>query len=228
MAAVRSDYDKVIVNKPWGYEYLMYATDDIGIWCLNIDQGQRTSLHCHPLKKTGLVLLSGTAEVSFLNDATPLTAPGRLMLRAGLFHSTKATSPEGAIVIEVETPRHKTNLVRLEDAYGREASGYEGKDKQIPKTGDCLYLDAPELGKTHTYTLRESTLSVEKTDDVAAYAETLTDEIILVLEGGLFSDDGQPVLAAGDVVEPATLQRLVKSFCAPEGMAVLKVRKTKE
>jgi hypothetical protein len=226
MPAIQSDYARVIVNKPWGYEYLMYATDAIGVWCLNIDHGQRTSLHCHPLKKTGLVLLSGAAEVSFLNDATRLVAPARLMLRAGLFHSTKATSPEGAIVLEVETPRHKRNLVRLEDAYGREAAGYEGVDKQAPKTEDCLCLAPPEPGVRRAYALRDCTLEVEQVGDVRAFAATLADEIVLVLDGGLFSEDGQPVLAAGDVVSPATVRRLVGHFHAPEGMAVLTIRAT--
>ncbi len=224
-AQVACNYEKVIVNKPWGFEYLMYGDDNIGIWCLNIMQGERTSLHCHPLKKTGLIVLSGEAEVSFLNDSTRLIAPARLMLRAGLFHSTRALSPDGAVVIEVETPRFKTNLVRLEDAYGREDAGYEGADKQIPKTQECLYLASPELHKPAAYRLKECALTVEKTDDIETFAANLDDEIILVLEGGLFSDDGQPVLAAGDVVSPATVQRLVKAFSAPNGISVLRIRK---
>ena len=57
------DYTEVMVTKPWGYEYLMYQNEDIAIWSLHIDYGKQTSLHCHPRKKTGLILLSGEAEV---------------------------------------------------------------------------------------------------------------------------------------------------------------------
>ena len=64
------DYQKVLVKKPWGYEYLMYQNGTVGVWYLHIKEGARTSLHCHPHKKTGLILLSGEAVVSFLNDST--------------------------------------------------------------------------------------------------------------------------------------------------------------
>lgn len=43
------------VKKPWGEEYLLYQNDDVAIWHLYIDPKQKTSLHSHPNKKTGLV-----------------------------------------------------------------------------------------------------------------------------------------------------------------------------
>lgn len=220
-----SDYDQVIVNKPWGYEYLMYGDDAIGIWCLHIDSGERTSLHCHPLKKTGLIVLSGEVEISFLNGSTRLAAPDRIMLRAGLFHSTRALSSEGAVIIEVETPRHKTNLVRLEDEYGRQQTAYEGKDAQVERTDECIRIELPEPGERRSYTFRDCVLNMEQADDVVALAERLTDEIILVMRGGLYSSDNLPVLAEGDVVSPATLKRLAAAFAAPDGITVLTVRK---
>ena len=221
--AQATDFEQVIVNKPWGYEYLMYGDDAIGVWCLHINSGERTSLHCHPLKKTGLILLSGEAEVSFLNDSVRLSAPDKLMLRAGLFHSTRALSPEGAILIEVETPRHKTNLVRLEDKYGRRQAPYEGAEARRKRTESCIRLAQPEEDKSHTYQIRDCTLRVEQTDDIEALAERMTDEIMLVMRGGLYSNDGQPVLAEGDVITPRTLKRLASAFSAPRGIAVLTV-----
>jgi hypothetical protein len=59
-------YDKTIVKKPWGYEYLAYENDKVGLWFLYIAKDQQTSMHCHPNKTTGLVLLDGEVEVSFL------------------------------------------------------------------------------------------------------------------------------------------------------------------
>jgi len=222
-----TDFEQVIVNKPWGYEYLMFGDDAIGVWCLHINPGERTSLHCHPLKKTGLILLSGEAEISFLNDSVRLRAPDKIMLRAGLFHSTCALSPDGAIVIEVETPRHKTNLVRLEDKYGRRQAPYEGAEAKRKRTEDCIRLTLPENGEVNTYRVRDCTLRVEQTDDVESLAERATDEIILVMRGGLYSGDGQPVLAEGDVITPPTLKRLASAFSAPKGIAVLTVAKTR-
>ena len=63
------DYRKVVVNKPWGYEYLLYENGTVGVWFLRLNPGQKTSMHCHPHKKTGLILLEGEALLSFLNDS---------------------------------------------------------------------------------------------------------------------------------------------------------------
>ena len=57
------------VRKPWGFEYPLIETDEVGLWFLNLDPGASTSLHCHPKKKTGLVVLSGEVEVDFLNSS---------------------------------------------------------------------------------------------------------------------------------------------------------------
>ena len=142
------DYRNVIVKKPWGYEYLMFENDTVSLWCLHIRCGQRTSLHCHPLKKTAIVLLSGEAEVSFLNDSRRLQPPGKLMIREGLFHSTRAISPEGIVVIETETPTAKENLVRLDDEYGRQEKPYEGREAILPLDETCVRLEAPEAGSS--------------------------------------------------------------------------------
>ena len=62
-------YDTNIVKKPWGYEYLVYENDKVGLWFLYIAEDQQTSMHCHPNKTTGLILLDGNVEVSFLGDS---------------------------------------------------------------------------------------------------------------------------------------------------------------
>ena len=33
---MRSNYENVIVNKPWGYEYLAYQNDEVALWLLYI------------------------------------------------------------------------------------------------------------------------------------------------------------------------------------------------
>ncbi len=219
------DYREVVVNKPWGYEYLMYQNDQIGIWYLHIDHGRRTSLHCHPYKKTGLILLSGEAVVTFLNDSVGLKAPKKLMIRSGLFHSTAAVSPEGIVVIEVETPRDKGDLVRFEDEYGREEMPYEGPDKQVPISDKCIQFDRPEDGRQLTYKTDGCVLTLQRTNDIRSLGRQLDNEIILVLEGGLYSRTGEPVLAAGDVISPDTLNRLTEKFSSGEGISLLTIRK---
>lgn len=219
------DYQRVIVKKPWGYEYLMYQNDAIGIWYLHIKHGDRTSLHCHPHKKTGLVLLSGEAVVSFLNNSVRLKALSKLMIRAGLFHSTAAVSPEGIAVIEIETPCLKGDVVRFEDKYGRKEKPYEGLDAMIPVTEDCIRLNDPERGKQFKYTMHGCVLSVEKTKDISGLRQRPLGEIIVVLEGGLVSRAGEPVLSPGDVVSTSTLDRLTETFSAPYGVSLLTIQK---
>jgi hypothetical protein len=53
------DFKNVVVNKPWGYEYLVYQNDSVAVWYLYLREGAATSLHCHPKKKTGIILLKG-------------------------------------------------------------------------------------------------------------------------------------------------------------------------
>ncbi len=134
-------YEKTVVSKPWGYEYLAYQNEKVALWFLYIGHDQQTSMHCHPNKTTGLILLDGEAEISFLGDSFNLKPVSKTMIRKGLFHSTKATSENGACVFEIETPVDKHDLVRLEDKYGREGNPYEDSTHETPKQDDCLWIE---------------------------------------------------------------------------------------
>ncbi|MDR1139735.1 MAG: hypothetical protein LBK93_03870 [Rickettsiales bacterium] len=220
-----TDYKNSIVTKPWGYEYLMYQSDKIGIWFLYIAEGCQTSLHCHPLKKTGYILLSGEAKVSFLEDSLNLKALSKLMIREGLFHSTKAISSGGVQIIEVENPPNKTNLVRLEDAYGRKAQPYEGYDSVIPLTTDCIIFRPPQLDNSAVYSISDVKLVVEHLKKLDPIKERSSEEILLILDGGLVSKDGDPILGPGDVITVSTFVRLIDTFAAPLGMSFISVYK---
>lgn len=220
-----TDYRDVIVTKPWGYEYLMYENGIVGVWYLYIRRGAHTSLHCHPRKKTGLILLSGEAVVSFLNDSKVFKPLSKLMIKEGVFHSTEAISPEGVVVIETETPCDKDNLVRLDDDYGREERPYEGSEAIIPRTDDCIQLDQPEEACRFKYSVGGCELSVEKFKDISGLKQRPPGEIVVVLEGGLVSRTGEPVVRPGDVVTSDTLDRLAGRFFSPQGASLLAIRK---
>ena len=159
-------YDKTIVKKPWGYEYLVYENDKVGLWFLHITKDQQTSMHCHPNKTTGLILLDGEAEVSFLSDSYKLKPVSKTMIRKGLFHSTKATSEHGAFVFEIETPVDKHDLVRLEDKYGREGKPYEDNTFETPKQEDCFWIDNLSVNTSKEYNFANCDIRVEKIDNV--------------------------------------------------------------
>jgi len=211
------DYSRVIVQKPWGYEYLMYENSSVAIWYLRIHEGRKTSLHSHPSKKTGLILLSGEAVLSFLHDSVSLKGLSKMMIRQGLFHSTSAVSREGVSIIEIESPRDKTDLVRLEDEYGREGEPYEGHDAMLPMTDEHVVLSDPPQGGRNRYSLSDCMLSVETFEGASSLTGRGEDELIVILEGSLNTDSGDPVTSPGDVIGKKTLDRLTKSFnkCSP-------------
>lgn len=218
-----SEYDGIVVNKPWGYEYLMYESDKIGLWYLHIKQGKQTSLHCHPGKKTGYILLTGEAQVSFLNDSTHLKAVSKLMLREGLFHSTKALSEDGIHVIEVESPPDKTDLVRLDDVYGRKEQPYEGEEAIVPMTEGCISFAPPAVGVPLSYMVHGTKLTIETLDDVSLLKTRPPEDIILVMDGGLISKTNDPIVSPGDVVTISTFNRLAETFTAPTGVTLMTV-----
>jgi len=119
-------YRNKVVIKPWGYEFLVFENRYTAVWMLFISNGNSTSMHCHPNKKTSLIILSGTALSNTLISRKYLKGGDALIIDKGVFHSTKVLSHEGMFLLEIESPPLKTDLARLEDRYGRQTSGYEG------------------------------------------------------------------------------------------------------
>ena len=57
-------YSDKVVYKPWGNEHVVYSDSNrIAITFLKINHRHKTSLHCHPNKKTGFIILSGKALI---------------------------------------------------------------------------------------------------------------------------------------------------------------------
>jgi quercetin dioxygenase-like cupin family protein len=209
------NHRQVIVNKPWGYEYLMYENDQVAMWLLHIANGQQTSMHCHPIKTTGLVLLKGEAELSFLADKKLICASEKQMIRRGLFHSTKAVSDGGIFMLEIETPNDKNDLVRLSDEYGRADSGYETSDHEMTKTNECVWLEDPELNELHEYNVNGAKLTVERSNDIELLNKKNDNDIIVFLRGGLGKHiDGRKHLATmpGDVGRVGIVKKVAREM----------------
>jgi len=144
-------YHNAIVKKPWGYEYLAFENEYVAIWVLQIIRKRKTSMHCHPRKKTGLILLSGTATFRHQNGSIELQALDGVVIDKGTFHMTEATSSlpmvpvseNGIWILEIESPPLKTDLVRIGDEYGRAGASYEGVNKMVFNPSHCLTLAEP-------------------------------------------------------------------------------------
>ena len=141
-----STFQGYVVNKPWGYEYLMFQSRDIAIWILYIKKGFSTSLHCHPKKKTSLLLMVGEAICSTLNEQFSLKEKEGLIFDKGVFHITESMSPNGIFVMEIETPVDKADLFRLKDNYSRELKSYTDKRNVTNKTYNYHYLYVENQG----------------------------------------------------------------------------------
>ena len=122
MKKIDKFYDNQVVSKPWGYEYVVYRdSNNLCVTLLSINYKKKTSLHCHPEKKSGFVLLSGKAlfQLGLWKKRSEIhSSPSKRMIARGLFHSIQALSKNGLLALEFETPVNKNDLVRFKDAYG--------------------------------------------------------------------------------------------------------------
>ncbi|HET7046250.1 MAG TPA: hypothetical protein VFI37_15495 [Gaiellaceae bacterium] len=113
------------VDKPWGYELIWALTD---VYCgklLHVAAGHSLSLQFHRIKDEAWLIQSGRAKLE-------LGAVGDAVLKAEVvgaghaFHYApgtvhRITALEDTDILEVSTP-HLDDVVRLEDAYGREGT----------------------------------------------------------------------------------------------------------
>jgi D-glycero-beta-D-manno-heptose 1-phosphate adenylyltransferase len=125
------DYKSVVCIKPWGYEFLVYESKKIGAWFLKIVKNQGTSLHTHFKKDTFIVVLSGTAKLTLVNNEIISLGPMKsVFIPKNKFHALSSFSDE-VFLLEIEifdrdtTFSNKNDLLRIDDTYKRERTGYK-------------------------------------------------------------------------------------------------------
>jgi mannose-6-phosphate isomerase len=113
------------VDKPWGYELIWALTD---LYCgklLVVYAGQALSMQFHREKDESWYLLEGRAEIEMAGagEKSParevVTAGAAFRITPGTVHRVRAV--EDTTILEVSTPQ-VDDVVRLEDAYGREGT----------------------------------------------------------------------------------------------------------
>jgi mannose-6-phosphate isomerase len=113
------------VDKPWGYELIWALSEAYCGKVLFVRAGESLSLQFHREKDESWYVQSGRAElqVGAVGDAVlhseVLSAGAALRFRPGTVHRVKAL--EDTTILEVSTPQID-DVVRLEDAYGREGT----------------------------------------------------------------------------------------------------------
>ena len=201
------------VIKPWGSEYKIYSNSISSTKLLRIKSDKSTSLHCHPIKKTGFVLIKGEVEVDLgFYNTKKLSPISRLMIRPGLFHCTKNLNKDTATILEIETPIDKDDLVRFKDSYGRENQPYEDKKSMVELEKNDPVFDEPILNSVNEYCVEDVNIRINKTNDVNQLLKLDSKSIIAVLDGGFESNDNQLVLSPGDIVGLETIKKLAEVF----------------
>ena len=222
----KENYKNLVVTKPWGSEYIACENNTTATWLLKIKKDHKTSLHCHPKKKTGFIVLDGKVEVELgFYEKVVLKAPSKLMIRPGIFHSTKSLSKNNATILEIETPIDKNDLVRFKDNYGRENKPYEGKNKMKKKLVNDMFFKIPKKFGTNKYKFKSLIITVEKHKDAKKLANRSKNTIFAVLDGGLVNKQKRFVLSPGDIVKTETIAKLTEVFTVLKKITVLTISK---
>ncbi len=222
------DYSRVVIKKPWGYEYLLFQNNHTAVWLLSIDCGSKTSLHCHQNKKTGLVLLAGNARVTSLNTTHEIGAGQGFVIDKGTFHSTEALSSEGIIVMEVETPVNKKDLVRFSDTYGRSGKGYEDKNYHAPLDDTMHHFHKEEERYHQSKKFGDCLLMVARCTNNKQLQDLLWQtnaDVVSILRGSFYNAEKQCIGEVGDTMNAHELCKQ-SDLIFPEEIELLLIKKS--
>ena len=220
-------YDNRIVYKPWGYEYVVYRNlNHLCVTLLSIDYNKTTSLHCHPKKKSGFILVSGKAlfQLGLWKKRSEVhSSPSKRMIAMGLFHSIKALSKNGLLALEFETPVNKNDLVRFKDDYGRQQKSYEGKKFTKNIGSKFIKFKKPKLGTKQNYKINKVKISLEVHKNFKKLIRNKMNTIFGILDGAIVDRHGRHVLSYGDIIRTNDLKTLSEVFKIKKYLSVVKV-----
>jgi mannose-6-phosphate isomerase len=113
------------VDKPWGYELIWAHTDIYVGKVLFVRAGHSLSLQFHREKDESWFVQSGRARLE-LGEVGESVLKEEVITAGAAFHYVpgtvhRVTAIEDTTILEVSTP-HLDDVVRLEDAYGREGT----------------------------------------------------------------------------------------------------------
>ena len=147
------------------------------------------------------------------------------MIRPGLFHSTKCLSNEGCVLLEVENPVDKNDLVRFKDQYGREQKPYEGLENMKKISSNEIIMDDPKDDIGQKFKFENVEVTVEKHLNLNKILTENSETIFAVIEKGLIDKNKNYVLSVGDIVRTDTIKKLSESFITDEFIKLIKIKK---
>jgi mannose-6-phosphate isomerase-like protein (cupin superfamily) len=118
-------FDPRFVEKPWGSELIFALTDEYAGKILFVKAGESLSLQFHNVKDEAWYILEGRVELELgaagerMLASEVVGAGASFRFEPGTVHRVRAI--EDTTIVEVSTPE-LDDVVRLEDAYGREGT----------------------------------------------------------------------------------------------------------
>lgn len=226
---MKPNYDNRVVIKPWGEEYNIFRNKKkIAITYLRIKKNYTTSLHCHPKKKTGFLILKGIAEVQigiYKKNIKKYFPMSILVLRPGLFHRIKASNKEDLYALEIENPYIKNDLVRMTDKYGRNKKGYESLKNSRPFKKNEAVFKLPTLNKKNKYKLNGININISYFKNFRSLKSYDDKSVSIVLDGRIISEKNNTVITTGEIVKSYTLKQLSNYFKIDDKILLLRAFK---
>jgi len=193
------DYLNKKFIKPWGYEYLCFQNEKIGIWILHINKNDQTSLHCHFKKDTILLPLCGSFRIDLYDSFKILNECEMIYCPYNTFHGIKSYSDKG-IILEIEvyskdiTYSDKNDLLRLKDNYNRDKNNYESSVKEI----ELDVNDSINFHNNSEFIFGDSTIkliSINKNDEIPNFNNSL---INIIIDGTIVANN---VYSEGAIID---------------------------
>ena len=216
---INSEFELKLVNKPWGFEFELYDNDAISIWCVSIGEEHKsgylldscsTSFHMHTSKTAKVFVLEGAVQLfsnnnSFiLNESSSHVLPPRTPHKLNAYHGN-------AILLEVELPSNRSDIIRLTDAYGRSKNLYswdivdskkveswksELRNKETPFdiniTGSNL---SPSMSLSNGVEVKYIDANIEKILELSEH------NTFIITEGTITNSCGESVSLIGDIFD---------------------------
>ena len=207
------------VPKPWGREYICWESNDCAIWVLEINENKSTSFHCHSEKNTGLVVLEGEVNLKLINSEYNFKALEKINIFRGRFHQSTAVGGN-AVMIEVEAPVNKKDLIRWEDSNGRKNSLYENEKVIFENTENIIQLGNKEV-HTKTQIYKNLTLDIYSPDE---YNLSNKKHSLYILLAGAIVENNERIVIPGDAMSNEVLIKILARFTLTKDALLLAIR----
>lgn len=217
-------FDDKLISKPWGSEYVIYRNKKkLSITLVKIKKNKSTSLHCHPKKKTGFIILQGKMRVQiglYEKNSKTFFPQSRLVIRSGLFHSLKSLSNNGTIALEFETPVKKNDLLRFQDKYGRTGKPYEKNSFRKLNQNDIIFTN-PKNNSQKDYYFGKMKVSLRYLRDKKDLSKFKKNSTCAILDGKIVDRNNISVLSYGEIVRIETIKKFLNFYSIQKKILVL-------